>query len=64
MKKDKAGDLIVFAGTNEIGIVLKESGKGYFSQRRKHGTVGEVAIIGKLPDKYIDLYWKNHKNDF
>ena len=56
-KRHKLGDISVIAGTNEVAIVIKVSGKGYLSQRLKEGTMGEVDIVGRLNKKQAKLYW-------
>ena len=56
-KRHKLGDISVIAGTNEVVIMTKESGKGSPSQRLKEGTVGEVDIVGRLNKKQAKLYW-------
>jgi len=57
------GELIVLPGTNEVAIVTKKSGKGLFSERFKNGTLGELEIIGKIPEHLAELYWNRKEGN-
>jgi len=54
----QVGELTVFPGTNEIGLIIRKSGEGCFSERLKKGEMGFVAIVGKIPKKHAGIYWE------
>ena len=61
--KEAIGELVVIGGTNEIAIVTREPAEGFhlFSDRLKNGTMGSIAIVGKLPDHLAEFYWRHHR---
>ena len=55
------GDLIVVAGTNEVGVEIKDSGPGTFLERKKEGILGEIEIFARMPDHLAQIYWDRVK---
>ena len=60
----KRGDIVVVPGTDEVCIVMKDSGLGYFSERLKNNEVGALEIIGELDSEQAKVYWEAHPHDY
>lgn len=57
------GELVVIAGTNEVGIIIEPPGEGTFTERLKNNELGHIACFCKMPDHLVKIYWEERSQN-